>query len=159
MGKEPISIRKDTASKIIKASVENVYHVFLNADAVAEWRPPAGMRCHIYSFDPKEGGIYRMAFEYTNKGHRIKGKTSASADVFTGQFVKLEKNKKIVESVTFESDDPAYAEAMIITTTLIPVDGGTEVTFTVTHVPAVIKPEDHYKGMMSTLDNLAMYTE
>jgi uncharacterized protein YndB with AHSA1/START domain len=159
MDNESVDIRKDTATKIIKASAEDIYNAFLDADAVAKWRPPEGMCCHIYSFHPREGGIYHMAFEYTNTGHKSKGKTSTNADVFTGQFVQLEKNKKIVESVTFESDDPAYTKAMIITTTLIPVDGGTEVTFTVTHVPAVIKPEDHYKGMMSTLDNLAVYTE
>jgi hypothetical protein len=101
MDNESVDIRKDTATKITKASAEDIYNSFLDADAVAKWRPPVGMRCHIYSFHPREGGVYHMAFEY----------------------------------------------------------GGTEVTFTASHVPAIIKPEDHYRGMISTLDNLAVYTE
>ncbi len=47
---------------------------------------------------------------------------------------------------------------MTITTTLVPVSDGTEVTFTATNVPAGIRPQDHDKGMMSTLVNMAEFT-
>jgi hypothetical protein len=61
--------------------------------------------------------------------------------------------------VVFESGDPSFAGEMTITTTLVPVSGGTKVIFTAKNVPAGIRPEDHYKGMMSTLENLADFTQ
>jgi len=67
-------------------------------------------------------------------------------------------DKRIVELVEFETGDPAFAGEMIITTTLGPVSGGTEVTFAASNVPLGIRPEDHHKGMMSTLENLADFT-
>ena len=58
----------------------------------------------------------------------------------------------------YETGDPAFACEMTITTTLVPVSGGTEVTFKASNVPAGIRPEDHHKGILSTLENLAELT-
>ncbi len=85
------------------------------------------------------------------------GKTSRHSDIFHGCFLELVPDKRIVEQVEFESGEPAFGGEMTITTTLVPVYGGTEVIFIAKHVPAGIRPEDHYKGMMSTLENLAEY--
>lgn len=73
-----------SASKVIKASPGTIYQAFLDAKAVAAWRPPAGMKARIYAFNPREGGTFRMAFEYANADHRVRGKTSEHADVFQG---------------------------------------------------------------------------
>jgi uncharacterized protein YndB with AHSA1/START domain len=97
-----------SASKVIKASPGTIYQAFLDPKAVAAWRPPAGMKAHIYAFNPREGGTFRMAFEYANADHRVRGKTSEHADVFQGRFLELVPDKRIVELVEFESDDPAF---------------------------------------------------
>jgi uncharacterized protein YndB with AHSA1/START domain len=151
--------RTDTASSVIKASPQKIYQAFLDPEAIASWRPPEGMKCHIYEFNGREGGTFRMSFGYADKDHEVRGKTSEHEDVFKGRFMELIPDKRIVELIEFESDDPAFAGKMTITTTLVPVPGGTEVTFLAENVPAGIKPEDHYKGMTSTLKNLAAFTE
>lgn len=117
------------------------------------------MKCTVYEFAPQQGGTFRMAFEYKNTIHDVRGKTSEHADVFKGRFLELIPAKRIVELIEFESENPAFAEPMKITTTLTPVAGGTKVTFICEDVPAVIHESDHYKGMHSTLNKLAAFTE
>ena len=57
------------------------------------------------------------------------GKTTEGTDTHRGRFVTLVPDKRIVEVVEFESDDPAFTGAMRITMTLADVDGRTEVTY------------------------------
>jgi uncharacterized protein YndB with AHSA1/START domain len=152
--------RTDSASRVIKASPETIYKAFLDREAITIWRPPKGMQCYVFEFDPQQGGKFRMSFSYISQQHDVKGKSSAQEDIFHGVFKELIPNKKIVELVQFESDDPAYAEEMTVTTTLEPIgEEDTRVTFTFINVPTGIKPEDHQKGISSTLDNLAAYAE
>jgi uncharacterized protein YndB with AHSA1/START domain len=151
--------RTDTASAIIRSASHVIYKAFLDPEAVARWRPPKGMTCRIYEFNPKVGGTFRMSFDYMDSQHEVAGKTSKHSDIFHGRFLELVPDKRIVEQVVFESGDPSFAGEMTITTTLVPVSGGTKVIFTAKNVPAGIRPEDHYKGMMSTLENLADFTQ
>lgn len=151
--------RVDTASRVIQASPETLYQAFLNPSDVMAWKAPADMTCEILVFEPRQGGTFKMSFGYKVTDHTVRGKTSEHADVFEGKFVELVPNRKIVERVVFESDDPAYAGAMTITTTFTPAPGGTEVSFRCEDVPEGIRPEDHQQGMASSLNNLAAHTE
>ncbi len=148
--------RIDRASKVIRAPARAIYQAFLTPEAVAAWRPPEGMTAEIHAFEPREGGVYRMAFVYLGEGQ---GKTTAKADVFEGRFVELVPDRRIVERVMFESTDPRFAGAMTITTTLMPVMDGTEVSVAAEDVPPGISPEDHQAGMDSSLANLAAFVE
>jgi len=148
--------RVDRASRLIKAPPPAIYRAYLDPDAIAAWRPPEGMTAEIYAFEPREGGLYRMAFVYLGDGL---GKTSEKADVFEGRFVELIPGRRIVERVAFESDDAAFAGAMTITTTLTPTGGGTRVDVAIADVPPGISPEDHQAGMDSSLANLAAFVE
>lgn len=148
--------RIDKAARTIRASPRAIYRAYLDAASIAAWRPPAGMTAEIYAFEPREGGVYRMAFVYLGES---RGKSSEKADVFEGRFVELVADRKIVERVVFEGDDPRFAGAMTITTTLTPADGGTQVTVAATDVPPGIRPEDHQAGMDSSLANLAAFVE
>jgi uncharacterized protein YndB with AHSA1/START domain len=141
------------------ASPQKIYQAFLDPEAVSSWRPPEGMKCQIYEFNPHVGGTFRMSFGFTDTNHAMRGKTSEHSDVFRGRFLELTPNKRIVELVEFESDDPAFAGAMTITTTIVPVSGGIEVTILCENVPIGIQPGDHDKGMASILKNLAVFTE
>jgi uncharacterized protein YndB with AHSA1/START domain len=77
-----------------------------------------------------------MSVAYTDADHPVPGKTSQHAEVFHGRFLKLVPDACIVEQVEFESDDPAFANAMTITTTLMAVPGGTKVTILCQNVVA-----------------------
>ena len=151
--------RTDTASKMIKAPPETIYRAFLTPEAITTWRPPKGMSCKVYAFNAVEGGAFRMAFIYNEADQGANGKTTAQEDVFSGYFVELVPNERIVEAVTFQSDDPAFSGEMRLITLLAPVEGGTRVTFRAENVPEGIRPEDHARGMQSSLENLAAYTQ
>ncbi|MCX8571683.1 SRPBCC family protein [Aminobacter sp. MET-1] len=149
--------RTDTGSRLIKASAETIYRALVDPEAVTSWRPPQGMRAEILAFEPREGGTFRMAFIYEDAGSH--GKTSDNADVFEGRFVELVPNRRVVEVIEFESDDPAFAGAMRIVTTLEPVAGDTWVTVSCEDVPPGISEDDHREGIASSLANLAAFTE
>ncbi len=126
--------------------------------ALAAWRPPQGMTGRFEAFDPRPGGRFRMVLSYAG-AESGRGKTSASDDVVEGRFVELVTDRRIVEQVEFESDDPAYAGVMTITTSLEPAAGGTRVTIRCDDVPEGISAADHETGLNSTLENLADFTE
>lgn len=155
-GKEAAAGRTDTASRVIRATPEAIYRTFLDPASVAAWRPPEGMTAEIFSFEGREGGGYRMAFRYRAGG---RGKTTEDADVFEGQFAELVPGERIVEVVTFESDDAAFAGEMRVITTLEPVADGTKVTFACENVPPGIGAQEHRAGIESTLANLAGFVE
>lgn len=146
--------RIDSGSRLIHAPAHAIYSAFLNPTALAAWRPPNGMRAEVRSFEPRAGGRYRMAFIYEGAG---RGKTTAKADVFEGRFVELVPDRRIVEQVTFETADPAFAGRMTLTTTLEPSGGATLVSVMAEDVPRGITPEDHAVGIASSLANLARF--
>lgn len=152
-----MSGRVDRGSRLIAAAPAALYRAHLDPDAVARWRPPAGMHARIFAFEPREGGVCRMAFVHDDAETR--GKSGANADIFETRFVTLEENRRIVERAVFQSDDPAFAGAMTITTTFTPVDGGTRVDVAAEDVPPGITPEDHRQGIASSLANLAAFAE
>ncbi len=99
-----------------------------------------------------------MAFIYED-ADAGEGNSSADADILEGRFIELVPEEKIVEAVTFESEDPSLGSTMTITTRLTPVHDGTKVTFVAENVPPGISPVDHKTGMESTLKNLANLLE
>ncbi len=109
--------RTDTASRLIVASARDIYRAMLDAESVANWRPPRGMSARIERFDARPGGGYRMAFIYDDASV-AQGKTSPREDVFEGRFAELIPDERIVEEVDFESPDPTFAGTMRVITTL-----------------------------------------
>jgi uncharacterized protein YndB with AHSA1/START domain len=152
-------MRTDTATRVIAAPTRTIYRALLNAVAVAEWRAPDGMRNTIEKFQVREGGEFRMALAFTDEDHRTRGKTTEHEDVVHGKFVKLVLNQQVVEEVEFETEDEAFKGPMTITTTLVPVPGGTRITVVCENVPQGIKAKDHQKGLESSLANLAAFVE
>lgn len=100
-----------------------------------------------------------MALTYRDENHPNAGKFSDDTDMVQGRFVELIPNEQIVQLVTFESDDPAFAGEMRMTWSLSAVAGGTAVSITCENVPAGIGKEDHDMGLRSTLENLARFVE
>ncbi|RJG43631.1 ATPase [Mesorhizobium sp. DCY119] len=149
--------RTDKASRIVTASPATVYNAFVDPAALVEWLPPKGMIARIETFEPKAGGHYRMSLTYDAPDPSVRGKASEDTDIVEGRFVELVPNDRVVQIVTFESDDPAFAGEMKMTWSLRPVAGGTEVSIVCENVPEGIRAEDHAAGLSSTLDNLAEF--
>jgi len=153
-----MSARIDAAERLIRAAPQAIYDAHVNADQLAAWRRPEGMHARAEHFDPRPGGRYRMALIYDDPSTAT-GKTSANEDVFEGAFVALDPPRRIVEEVVFESDDPAFAGRMLLTTTITQRDGGALVRIEASNVPRGIKAEDHAVGLASSLANLAAFVE
>ncbi|NLS15952.1 ATPase [Rhizobium sp. P40RR-XXII] len=147
--------RTDTASRIIRATPHAIFDAFINPDALIAWLPPKGMTGHVHVFEPHQGGNYRLALSYNAADHSTPGKSSEHTDIVSGRFLEIVPDKRIVQAVDFESDDPAFAGRMIITWSLVEVPSGTKVTVVCENVPYGISKKDHDEGLKSTLENLA----
>ena len=145
-------------SRIIKAPRAKLYAACLDPDMLARWRAPDRMSGVVHSFDAHIGGHYRMSLIYKDS-KRGAGKTSTDVDSFTGRFVDLVPDEKIVESIAFESDDPAYAGVMTLTTSFEDVPGGTNITMKFDGLPPGIRPEDNETGTRQSLAKLAALVE
>ena len=146
-------------SRIIKAPRAKLYAACLDADMLARWRAPDRMSGVVHSFDARVGGSYRMSLIYKTAKGSFAGKTSADTDSFTGRFVELVPDEKIVESIAFESDDPTYAGVMTLTTSFEDVPGGTNITMKFDGLPPGIRPEDNETGTRQSLWKLAALVE
>lgn len=148
--------RTDTASQIVKAPLSRVFEALVDPDALVEWLPPAGMRGRFEHFDARPGGSYRMILTYTDPPAHG-GKTDADSDIVEGQFVEIEPDDRVVQTVQFDSVDSAFGGPMTMTWTVTRVDGGTRVELRADDVPVGISAADHADGMKSSLRNLAAY--
>jgi len=115
------------------------------------------MKARVEMFEPRVGGAFRIALEYTSSVHALRGKTTEHSDVARGRFRELVPDRRVVEEIEFESRDPAMAGTMVLTTTLTPVTEGTEITISCENAPKGIDPRDHEVGMTSTLKNLSTF--
>ena len=131
-----------------------IYAALVDPEALMAWLPPEGMTGRALLFEPWQGGRYRIELAHQAGGA---GKTTARTDISSGRFLVLEPGRRVVQSVEFESGDPAFAGEMIMIWTLDPAPGGTRVTIIAENVPAGISAEDHAAGLSSSLDNLDRY--
>ncbi|GGP09355.1 SRPBCC domain-containing protein [Oceanobacillus neutriphilus] len=158
MAKETSSKRIDSASRVIMASPQTVYQAFVSPKALISWLPPNGMSGRIESFDPQKGGAYRITLMYElDNSHP--GKTTENTDITQGVFLELVPDKRIVQTVNFDSEDPAFSGEMIQKWFFEAVSDGTKVTVICENVPEGIRKEDHDTGLRSTLENLAIFME
>src|SRR5262245_27599930 len=146
-------------SRIIKASRKKVYQAFLDPQAVASWLAPDTMRVQVHTFEPREGGKFRISLMYQNPGDSQRGKTAADTDTYHGRFVQLVPDEKIVEIIEFESTEPGFAGEMAMSVLLADVEGGTEVSLLYDNVPTGIRPEDNEAGSQQSLQKLAALVE
>lgn len=146
-----------TASRTILASPRAIFRALLDPEVLVKWRPPAGMSARLRAFDPRAGGGYCIEMRYGDAS-RV-GKTTRSSDIVWVRFETIDPDDSIVERIRFDSEDPAFAGEMRLTTSLRAVADGTQVTFIAEHVPAGIDEADHRTGMESSLKNLANLLE
>lgn len=142
----------------IAAPRHRVYAALLDADAVAKWMVPPGMRSEVHTFEPHEGGEFRISLTYDAPDAR--GKTTAHTDTHHGRFLQLVSHEKVVQAVEFETDDPAMQGEMTISYTLSDaVHGGSELLAVHEHLPPGIAAADNELGWSLSLDKLAALVE
>jgi uncharacterized protein YndB with AHSA1/START domain len=136
-----------------------LYRAFTEPDALVAWQAPGEMTATIHAFDARVGGGYQMSLYYpvAEQGHR--GKTAEREDRFSSRFVELEPPSRIVQAISFDSDDAAFSGEMTMRISLEGRDGGTEVTILFEDIPPGIRPEDNEAGTRSSLEKLARYVE
>jgi uncharacterized protein YndB with AHSA1/START domain len=149
--------RSDSASLEVSARPDAVYGAFADPTALMKWLPPANMTGRVLEYDFREGGHYRIELTYGDDAPSTAGKTTGRTDVTTGRFLSLDRGKRIVQSVEFESTDASFAGEMIMTWRFEPSPTGTLVTIKAENVPPGINKADHDAGLRSSLENLARY--
>lgn len=151
-------MKQETSNtRIIKADLSKVFNALSDPDSIVKWQVPREMTGKIHFFDFRVGGGYAMSLYYpVNEGI---GKTKSNEDRFTSKFLEIEDNKKIVESVTFETQDKDFAGEMLMQIDLKKVETGTSVTFIFKNIPKGINPKDNEEGTRSSLEKLAKLLE
>lgn len=153
------SSRESQNSRVIRASPEAIYQAFLDPEALEIWQAPGDMTGKVHAFDRRVGGGYSMSLFYPASEQVHRGKTAEREDRFTVRFVELSPPKRIVQTVNFDSSDPAFSGEMTMAVTLEQVEAGTEVTISFDNIPNGIRPEDNSAGTRSSLEKLARYVE
>ena len=143
--------------RLIKAPRGRVYDALIDPAAVAAWRFPAGMTCHVHEFDACEGGVLRVSLTYD--APERSGKTRGRTDTYHGRFVTLVPGELVVEVDEFETDDPAMRGEMTMTISLTDVDGATELVATHDGLPSGVSPADNEIGWQEALARLAAHVE
>ncbi len=121
------------------------------------WLPPGEMTGRIHEFDARVGGGYVMSLYYRESETLNRGKTSDREDRVRVRFTELSPPHRIVEAITFESDDPALAGEMTLTVTIEPVPDGANVTLLFENLPPGLRPEDNELGARQSLEQLARH--
>jgi uncharacterized protein YndB with AHSA1/START domain len=138
---------------VVAADPATTYRALVDPAAVATWRVPDGMTAEVHELDARVGGAVRMSLTYDDPA--AAGKSGGATDTYVGRFVDLVDGERVVEEVVFESDDPALAGTITMTTTLRAVEGGTEVEIRMDGVPDAVPPDQNEAGTRMALDRLA----
>jgi uncharacterized protein YndB with AHSA1/START domain len=143
----------------IRAPREALYRACTEPAALAAWRAPGEMTGRVHRFDLRVGGGYQMSLYYPTAETTARGKSSAREDRYTARFVELTPPRRIVEAITFDTADPAFAGEMTMEVTFADDADGTVVSVVFTDLPPGIWPEDNEAGTRSALEQLARYVE
>lgn len=152
-----LTCRSTRISYHINAPRAVVYRALLDSRAIAKWKVPDGMTCHVHAFDAREGGSFRVSLTYDEPTGT--GKTTAHTDTYHGHFVKLVPNEQVVEVMEFETADAAMRGEMMVRFTLTDACGGTDVLAVHDNLPLGLSPADNETGWRMALDKLAAFVE
>ena len=141
----------------LNAPRARVYQALIDPGAVARWKVPSGMTCHVHRFEPKEGGSIRISLTYDAQDRM--GKSTSQTDIYHGRFVKLVPNELVVEVDEFETADSALHGEMTITITLSDADRGTDLLAVHDDLPSGIAAADNERGWQEALAKLATLVE
>lgn len=147
-------------SQLISAPIERVFAAFLDPDTLLQWLPPNEMTGVFHEFEAREGGSYRMSLFYPQGDDLHLGKSAEHEDQVVVRFEVIEPFTRIVESVSFVTEDSGMQGEMMQTITLKTTEeGGTLVTLLFEHIPPALKAADNDLGAQVSLGQLASLFE
>ncbi|MBK8392072.1 MAG: SRPBCC domain-containing protein [Saprospiraceae bacterium] len=151
--------RKTKNSKIIKATKEKLFSAFTEPKALEIWLVPGEMTGKVHSFDLSIGGGYEMSLFYPDTDKESKGKTQGKEDRYKAKFVELKPFEKIVQTITFDTEDSKMKGEMKMSVYLESVENATKVTITFDNLPIGINLKDNEDGTESSLEKLAQFVD
>jgi uncharacterized protein YndB with AHSA1/START domain len=152
------AMRSTSVFRHIKAPRAAVYRLLLDPAAIAKWKVPDGMTALVHTFQPHDGGHIRVSLTYLEPTGA--GKTTARTDTYSGRFVRLVPNERVVEVDQFETSDPALNGEMTSTITLADAaGGGTDVVGVHEGLPPGVTIADNETGWRMALAKLAALAE
>jgi uncharacterized protein YndB with AHSA1/START domain len=137
----------------VPASRAVVYQALLDPAAIAQWRVPDGMTGEVHELQPYVGGRIRMSLTYDDPASA--GKSGGATDTYSGTYVELVPDERVVERVAFESDDAELDGEITMTTSLRDAAGGTEVEIRMDGLPDAVPADQNELGSRMALDKLA----
>lgn len=138
--------------RVVRAPRRAVYAALIDPGAVSVWMVPDGMTSQVHEFDAREGGRFRISLTYDDPGGA--GKSTAHTDTYHGRFVRLVTGERVVETMAFESADPAMQGEMTVSFTLSDAAEGTQVLAVHENVPPGVDAADNETGWRMSLDKL-----
>ena len=142
-------------SLIIKAAPQALYDAWMDPEVLVQWLPPADMTGQFHAFDGRVGGGYDMSLFYPDSEPDHRGKTAGGEDRVQVRFLDLAPPRRILQAVTFDTEDPALKGEMRIEITFLPVAAGTQVTILAANLPPGLRPQDNDEGSRLSLEQLA----
>jgi uncharacterized protein YndB with AHSA1/START domain len=155
--REGARVETTEVHQLVRAPRGAVYRAILDPAAVARWMVPEGMTSVVHEWDVREGGALRVSLTY--EAPEGVGKSAAHTDTYHGRFLRLRPDEQVVQTMQFETDDPAMRGEMVVTFTLRDAPGGTEVAGLHEGVPSGVRPEDNELGWRMSLGKLAALVE
>ena len=140
---------------VINASRESLYHSFTDPEALEAWLAPGEMTGKIHNFDLRVGKGYTMSLFYPATEKKYRGKTSDKEDRFSARFIELSPPSKIVQAITFDTENQEFCGEMIMEVYFEIVNSGTKVIIVFKNIPSGIRPEDNETGTRLSLEKLA----
>jgi len=148
--------RVDRAERLIAASPERLFAAWTEPGDLARWLPPEGARAEVLALDPRPGGALHLILHFPPG---TPGKAGSARDEVRASFAALDPPGHLALDVTFPSDDPAHHGTMRMDWHFAREGDATRASVAARGVPPGIAPEDHARGLASSLANLARLTE
>jgi uncharacterized protein YndB with AHSA1/START domain len=114
------------------------------------------MTGEVHELDPRVGGRIRMSLTYDDPA--IAGKSDGATDTYSGRYVELVPDERVVEEVEFESGDADLGGRITMTTTLGEApdgSGGTVVEIRMDGLPDAVPADQNELGTRMALDRLS----
>lgn len=146
-------MRRQQFNLVIAARPAAVYTALLDPTLIERWRVPQGMRSTVHHFEGRTGGTFRVSLTYDAPD--AQGKSGAHTDTYAGRFLELVPDRRVVEVMAFETDDPQMQGEMLITTELSPHARGCLLSATHEGLPPGVTFEDNETGWREALARLA----
>ena len=132
-------------TKTINASPERVFKAWIDPKEVVEWYGPEGFSNTIHTFEPEEGGKYRLTMKAPD----------GAEHVLTGVFKKVNPPNQLVMTWQWEGGEMAgMTKESVVTVDFKDLGGKTEMTLTHSGFADEAEKENHNQGWTSSFAKL-----